>query len=344
MQYKREPDFEQFLKVLKRDGKPSKLPFYEHLASPGFIAARTDTKFDQMGFDDPGFWEIYVDFWLGMGYDCIPMEIPLTFPPRLAMEGASEGSEAHAVIHSDKDFDEYPWPTVENPIEFRHFETVAGLIPGGVKIVGGVCMGPFEWVSQMMGVMGLSYALLDNVELVDRMFDRIGSLIISADKQLASMDCIGALRQGDDLGFKTATFLSPDTLRKYVFPTYKQMAEAAHSQDKPFILHSCGNLEDVYEDLIEYCKIDAKHSYEDVILPVSEFKTKYGSRITALGGLDVDVICRSNEEELRVYTRMQVEKCFSDGYWALGTGNSLTDYMPVENYLTVLDEGIKITS
>jgi len=26
---------------------------------------------------------------------------------------------------------------------------------------------------------------------------------------------------------------------------------------------------------------------------------------------------------------------------ALGTGNSLTNYMPVENYLAVLDEGMK---
>lgn len=205
-------------------------------------------------------------------------------------------------------------------------------------------MGPYEWVSQMMGVIGLSYALVDNVELVDRMFDKIGRLIVSANRQLSTMGCIGALRQGDDLGFKTATFLSPDMLRKYVFPTYKKMAEAAHGQDKPFILHSCGNLEDVYDDLIDHCKIDAKHSFEDVILPVSEFKAKYGDRITALGGLDVDVICRSSEEDLRAYTRMQVEKCFSDGYWALGTGNSLTDYMPVENYLIVLDEGIKATS
>ena len=37
-----------------------------------------------------------------------------------------------------------------------------------------------------------------------------------------------------------------------------------------------------------------------------------------------------------------IEQCFADGYWALGTGNSLTDYMPVENYLAVLDEGMKI--
>jgi uroporphyrinogen decarboxylase len=157
------------------------------------------------------------------------------------------------------------------------------------------------------------------------------------------MDFIGALRQGDDLGFKTSTFLPPDILRQYVFPIYKRMVQAAHEKDKCFILHSCGNLAEVYDDLIDDCGIDAKHSYEDVILPVNEFKKQYGHRVTPLGGLDVDKVCQLGEADLRAYTRKMVEDCFADGFWALGTGNSLTDYMPVENYLIVLDEAMKVT-
>ncbi len=342
MRLTRQPDFSQFLKVLRREGKPTHLPFYEHLASPGFIAARTGTDYDRMTADDPRFWPTYVDFWLGMGFDCVPMEVALKCPLGQRHGALSEGSEALAVITSMADYESYPWPDESSPIEFRHFETVAKLLPDGAKIVGGVCMGPYEWVSQMMGVMGLSYALIDSPELVDLMFQRIGRLIISADRQLATMDAIGALRQGDDLGFKTSTFLSPDLLRRHVFPTYKTVAEVAHQQGKPFILHSCGNLGDVYEDLIEDCRIDAKHSFEDVIMPVTEFKRVYGERITPLGGLDVDVICRSSLDDLRAYTRKHIEQCFSDGYWALGTGNSLTDYMPVENYIAVLEEGMRV--
>lgn len=343
MKLKREPDFEQFLKVLLRLGKPSHLPFYEHLASPGFIGARTGTDFVAMTHGDPRHWPTYVEFWLGMGFDCIPMEVSLNCPLGGGHGAITEGSEARAVITSLSDYESYPWPDESSPLEFGHFETVARLLPDGAKIVGGVCMGPYEWVSQMMGVMGLSYALVDNPELVRLMFERIGRLIVSADKQLATMDAIGALRQGDDLGFKTSTFLSPDMLRRHVFPTYKSIAAVAHAQGKPFILHSCGNLGDVYDDLIDDCRIDAKHSFEDIIMPVTEFKRRYGRRITPLGGLDVDVICRSSPDDLRAYTRKHIEACFDDGYWALGTGNSLTDYMPVENYIAVLEEGMAVT-
>ena len=340
----REPDFEQFLKVLRRRGRPTYLPFYEHIASSGFVANFTQTAFERMSCDDPNYWRIYVDFWMGMGYDCIPMEIPLNCPLPDEGEAVTQSSESKVVIRNRADFERYPWPEESRPLDFRHFETVSRLLPDGVKIVGGVEAGPFEWTTWMMGIMGLSYALADDPELVEMVFRKIGSLHISAHRQLATFDAIGALRQGDDLGYKTATFLRPELLRKYVFPIYKQMAAEAHTNGKPFILHSCGDLAAIYEDLIDGCNIDAKHSFEDIILPVTEFKKRYGRRITPLGGLDVDFLCRSSHEEIRDYTRRMIEKCFLDGYWALGTGNSLTNYLPVDNYLVALQEGIRATT
>jgi len=340
---RREPDFDQFVKVLRRRGVPDHLPLYEHIASEGFIARFTNTPFDKLTPADPDYWRIYVRFWLELGFDCIPIEVPLDLPLPEGDKIASRGSEARAVIHSEADFERYPWPPLSSPLDFRPFEIVANLMPPAAKMVAGVCMGPFEWVSTMMGVKGLSLALYRQPELVRRMFDRIGSLIESGDRQLASMDAVGALRQGDDLGFKTSTFLSPDHLRRYVIPWYARMVRIAHDRGKPFVLHSCGDLSGIYDDLIEV-GIDAKHSFEETILPVEQFKRRYGDRVTPLGGLDVDVLCRGSEEQIRKYTRKKVEQCYTDGHWALGTGNSLTDYLPVENYLIALDEGIRATS
>ena len=345
MTRQREPDYRQFVKVLERTECPDHVPLYEHIASGGFIARRTNTPFDTLTPDHPDYWKIYVDFWIGMGFDIVPMEIPPDLPLEHhedALGKLSHGSEATVTIRTMEDFENYPWPDPAAPIDFSHFERVAELLPEGAKIVGGVCAGPYEWATNLMGVEGLSIALCMDPELVDQVFNAIGALHVGAVKQLATIDAVCALRQGDDLGFKTATFLAPEHLRQYVFPIYKQMAAAAHGQDKPFILHSCGNLAEVYEDLIEECRIDAKHSFEDVILPVTEFKKQYGDRITPLGGLDVDRICRLEEDELRRYVRRVAEACFADGFWAMGTGNSLTNYMPVENYMVVVDESMAI--
>ena len=341
----RQPDYQQFLRVLERRQRPTHLPFYEHIASPSFISQSTGKPFGFPGQKPQDYWATYVEFWVNLGFDVIPMEILLNCPLHATDAAAhSHGSEDRSVIHSLAEFEKYPWPDVSAPIDFAPFEIVAALLPAGVKIVGGVCMGPYEWVSNMLGTEGLCFALADEPELVEAMFAKIGALIVAADRQLASMDALCALRQGDDLGFKTATFLSPADLRRLVFPIYKQMVETAHRQGKKFILHSCGNLAEVYEDLIGGVGIDAKHSFEDTILPVDEFKAQYGSRVTPLGGIDVDMVCRAPEDKLRRYVRQKIERCFADGFYALGTGNSLTDYMPVARYRIVLEEGMRASN
>ena len=44
--------------------------------------------------------------------------------------------------------------------------------------------------------------------------------------------------------------------------------------------------------LIDDVKIDAKHSFEDTVVPVTEAKRLWGQRVALLGGLDVDFIAR----------------------------------------------------
>ena len=95
------------------------------------------------------------------------------------------------------------------------------------------------------------------------------------------------------------------------------------------------------DDLIDWVGIDAKHSFEDVIMPAAEAKRRYGDRIAILGGVDVDYLSRHSVDEVRAYTRKVIEECAPGGGWALGTGNSVPNYVPVENYLAMLDEGRK---
>ena len=85
-------------------------------------------------------------------------------------------------------------------------------------------------------------------------------------------------------------------------------------------------------------KIDAFHSFQDVILPVGEFKRRYGNRVATLGGVDIDPLARLDEPELRRYIRSILDQCVPGGRYALGTGNSVTNYVPLENYFVLLDE------
>ena len=43
--------------------------------------------------------------------------------------------------------------------------------------------------------------------------------------------------------------------------------------------------------------IDARHSYEDKILPVEEAYKEYAGRLAVMGGIDVDFLCRKTRRK-----------------------------------------------
>lgn len=88
--------------------------------------------------------------------------------------------------------------------------------------------------------------------------------------------------------------------------------------------------------LIEKVGIDAYHSFQDEIMPIWEFQEKFGDRIGYLGGVDVNRLCLDSEEALRSYVRKILVRCFP-GRFAIGTGNSVANYIPPEKYLIMLE-------
>jgi uroporphyrinogen decarboxylase len=94
------------------------------------------------------------------------------------------------------------------------------------------------------------------------------------------------------------------------------------------------------DDVIDYCGYDVKHAFEDSHTPMPLAKKLWGDRIALCGGIDMDTLARRSEAEVRRYVRGQLEACAGKGY-ALGAGNSVANYIPLENYLAMLDEGRK---
>jgi uroporphyrinogen decarboxylase len=145
------------------------------------------------------------------------------------------------------------------------------------------------------------------------------------------------------MGFRSGPLLSPADLRAFVLSGHTIMARMSHDAGRPYLLHSCGNLALIMEDLIEEVKIDGKHSFEDTIETVTDAKRKYGDRIALLGGIDVDFLCRSDEAAVRKRVRETLEVCMPGGGYCLGTGNSVANYIPIDHYLVMLDEGRRFT-
>jgi uroporphyrinogen decarboxylase len=248
-------------------------------------------------------------------------------------------NETEGIISTMEDFEKYPWPSPES-VDYFDQEFISQNLPEGMKMIA-TTSGILEWVMWLMGFTPFSIALYEQPDLIEAMFQKIGDLYASIFRTIVDIPNVGAVMLGDDMGYKTGTFFKPEQMRHYVFPRQKRLVEYAHRRGLPFILHACGNLRAIMDDLIDYVGIDAKHSFEDVYMSAAEAKQIYGDRIAILGGVDMDMISRFNEDEVRAYTRQLLEACMPGGGYALGTGNTAANYVPVNNYLAMLEEGMK---
>jgi uroporphyrinogen decarboxylase len=121
-------------------------------------------------------------------------------------------------------------------------------------------------------------------------------------------------------------------------PGQKRCVDACHRHNKPFILHSCGQIDELMEDLIDEVGIDGLHSFEDVIEPVESVYARYGDRISIMGGVDVGLLAAGSTQEVRDRVRQILDACGRNGGFALGSGNSVPNYAKIENYYAMIDE------
>lgn len=239
------------------------------------------------------------------------------------------------VITDRKSFEKYPWPNPEK-CDYSHLVDIIPEIPKGMKLLMCENGGILENVISIVGYENLCYLTVEDPELVKDIFDAVGSRLLRYHEICCDFESIGAFICNDDWGFNSQTMLSPADMREYVFPWYKKIVEIIHASGRPVILHSCGNLDEVMEDIIEDMKFDGKHSYEDNIMPVEEFYDIWGSRIAVLGGLDLNFICTASPDEIKKRSMSMLRRAAGRGGYALGTGNSVPYYVPEENYFAMI--------
>ncbi|MBN2557272.1 MAG: hypothetical protein JXB33_00810 [Clostridia bacterium] len=237
-----------------------------------------------------------------------------------------------AAVTDRKSFDRFCWPDAKS-YDYSRLDYIGERLPRGMRIIPYGPGGVLENVVSMMGYDNLCFALHDDPRLVWDVCEKVGSALADYYRIVSPRDDVAAVISNDDWGFNTQPMISEDDIRRYILPWHREITGIIHDAGKPAILHSCGNLEFLMDDIID-AGYDAKHSYEDNIMPVEEFYGKYKGRIAVLGGMDLDFICRAKPDEIHARSKRMVES--ADRGYALGSGNSIPEYVPFENYMAMI--------
>lgn len=352
------PNWEGLVRCIERQGTPDRVYFIELFIDEEVQGAICE-RFDLLGgldSSDPFFKQkrlVALQRFLGYDYVRVGLDdwdMPLK---RLSTQDTAEleraGGRRYMEEHKGpitnwEEFDTYPWPDPDIA-STRSLEWYQAHLPEDMCIIGSGGFAHFaEYLAWLMGYETLCYSLYDQRDLVAVISQRLIEMNRKMLKRFLEFDRVKLIWGSDDMGFRTGTLISPDDLREFVLPGHQLMAQMSHEAGRPYLLHSCGKLDAIMEDLIEDVGIDAKHSFEDTIESVISAKQCYGDRIAVLGGIDVDFLCRASEAQIRGRVRDTLEQCMPGGGYCLGTGNSVANYIPIDNYLAMLDEGRRFTA
>jgi uroporphyrinogen decarboxylase len=322
--------------------RPARLPIYEHLINTPFIEAVLGVKFGDLFNGDrrdlSEFFRHYCGFWQAMSYDTVSFEVCIT---EILPEGGALLGERPGPIQTRADFERYPWDELPErywQVAAPRFEALRPHLPPGMKALGGVGNGVFEISEDLVGYQYLAYMQVDDPQLFADLYVKIGDVMRAIWARFLEHYAadFAVCRMGDDLGFKTATLVAPRTIRQYILPQYGRIIGQVRAAGKPFLLHSCGKIFAVMDEIIAL-GIHAKHSNEDIIAPFSEWIARYNDRIGLLGGIDLDLLCIHTPDEVyeTVVEKGREFRRTARG-WALGSGNSIPEYVPVENYLAMI--------
>ena len=356
---KPQPDIEKFLRVIRGEEIPKRPPLVELFLDYEIVREISRTYLGRNWVEPAADWEsqaAYLKNWIEvycrMGYDYVRMSGDLNFPGRsrlsedtaaLSKETRNWSEEGKGPISNWQEFENYPWPE-PGKADLRGYEFVAQNLPEGMGLFVCPASGFLEIpLDTLFGYQNLCYLIYDNPELVAAVFDKVGKIVYGFYERLLGLPNLCGFFQGDDMGYKTGTLIAPNEIRRYVLPWHKKLAGLAHQHKLVYLLHACGNLEQITGDLIDDVKIDGRHSFEDEGNPVVDFKRKYGDRTAVLGGIDVDKLCRLPEDDLRTYVRQIINVCLPGGRFALGSGNTVANYVPISNYLAMVEEGLNFS-
>lgn len=218
--------------------------------------------------------------------------------------------------------------------ESRRIETILESVHlsrervGGELFIRGNCdqMG-FSLVMLAYGMADFMMDLLDEdvqddiLELIDRATDLHTELHRLTYQAGADMTSFGDSSCGPDL-------ISPEMYRKFAYPFHKKLSDTLKKENIPSLIHICGNLDLICEDIASLGFAGVELDYKTDIARAAEI---FRGRSTVFGIIDPSgIFCLGSEYDVRRETS-RVLDAFKGRELVIGAGCALPPATPERN-------------
>jgi uroporphyrinogen decarboxylase len=204
-----------------------------------------------------------------------------------------------------EDVEAYNWPKLEY-LDFT--ETIEQLQNAGdVYRASGFWSSFFHDVADLFGMQEYFLKMYTHPEIVEEVTRRVCTFYMEANDLFfkEAGDLVDGFFFGNDFGTQIDLLVSPDLFNKFVMPWFKKFTKQGHDYGYQVILHSCGAIHRVINQLID-AEVDALHPLQAKAakMDADTLATDFGGRISFLGGIDTqNLLVHGTPDEIRTEVR-----------------------------------------
>ena len=194
----------------------------------------------------------------------------------------------------------------------------------------------YERAWTLRGMTNLMMDFHDHPEFVRRLFDTIADYNIAQFRETEEYD-IDAVYFGDDWGQQHGLQMGPGLWREFIRPVLRRMYTAVHEMGRTVMIHSCGKVDELFDDLIDV-GLDCFNPFQPEVMDVAGLLARYRGRLAFHGGLSTQrVLPYGTVADVRAQTR-RLLGLGSDGGYILAPAHDVEGDVPLANMLAFIEE------
>jgi uroporphyrinogen decarboxylase len=223
-----------------------------------------------------------------------------------------------------------------NPLDSRYFADIPEKIAqyGDRFRVFQIGFSLYERAWTLRGLTTLMEDFYDHPEFVVGLFNTIADYNIAQLQEALKFD-IDGIYFGDDWGQQHGLQMGPRIWRRFILPVLKRMYKAVHQAGKFVFIHSCGDVDELFDDLIE-AGVNCFNPFQPEVMDVDGLLQKYRGRLAFHGGLSTQrTLPYGTVAEVIAESRKLLAAGRSGGY-IFAPAHDVEGDVPLENMLAFI--------
>ena len=193
----------------------------------------------------------------------------------------------------------------------------------------------YERAWTMRGMTTLMMDFYDHPEFVHELFNAIADYNIAQVQAALTYD-IDAVKFGDDWGQQHGLQMGPKLWRTFIYPALQRMYSTVRQAGKYVFIHSCGDVDDLFDDLIAI-GLNCFNPFQPEVMDVAALLHRYRGRLAFHGGLSTQrTLPFGTVDDVRRETNRLLELGRAGGY-IFAPAHAVEGDVPLENMLAFIE-------